>query len=72
MLVDLEQLPIPVLPPVKIPAVLAINSIGEFDATLEIAQLDKGELPIVQVDARFLGNAIGFVQAVFDIEKLGD
>src|SRR5260370_37428792 len=72
LLLDLEQLPISALSPVKIPAVLSINCTGEFDATFEVAQLDKGELPIIQVDAIFLGDAIGFVQAVFDIEKLGD
>jgi len=72
LLLDLEQLPISVLPPVKILAVLPINCTGEFDATFEVAQLDKGELPIIQVDAIFLGDAIGFVQTVLDIEKLGD
>lgn len=58
------------LSPIDVFAVLLIDRDGESDPTFDVAQFDKTVLPIIQVNAVVLGDAIRFIQAVLDIEEL--
>ena len=71
-LLHLEQLRVSVLSPVNVFAKLLIDRDSQSDPAFDVAQLDKTVLPIIQVDSVVLGDAIRFIQSIFDIEELGD
>jgi hypothetical protein len=72
LLLYVEQLTVPILSPVKIFAVFLIDCHSKSDPVFDVAQFDKAVLPVIQIDTVFLENTIRSIQAILDIEKLGN
>ncbi len=68
LLLQLDQLRVTVVPPVQVFSVLLIDRDREPDPVLDVAQFDKTVFPIIQVDSIILGNAIRFIEAIFNVE----